>query len=174
MPAAVEMKLEWFIPKEAFVPGVQKPVKIDPPQWTSKGLANLDAFTNLTELHVSNEKLTDADLEPLGKLTGLKKLGVFAPEVTNKGVASLKDLKKLEMIDLRGTKITIGAAATLRGMPQLKLLKNNLINWDPKYKTKLAEWRKQLPRVKVEPLFSMLGGVFGGPGLGGGGGGRLK
>jgi RNA polymerase sigma factor (sigma-70 family) len=178
-PAGGEMKMEWFIPKEIFVPGEAKMVKIAPVAWTAKGLANLEPLTELTELHVSNEKLADADMATIGKLTGLKKLGVFAPSVTDKGIAALKDLKKLEMIDLRGTKAAIAAAVTLRGMPQLKLLKSNLVSWDPKYKTKVADWNKQLPRVKIEPLSSLFGGLmrgggFAGPGLGGFGGGRGK
>jgi RNA polymerase sigma-70 factor (ECF subfamily) len=172
-------RVEWLVPKVVFDPIERKQVKLAPPQFTAKGLAHLGAFRKLSELHVSNEKLTDNDMEAIGKLTSLKKLSVFAPKVTDKGIARFKDLKKLEMLDLRGTKATIAAAATLKGMPALKLLKINLLPLNPKSKAKEAEWRKQLPRVKVEPIFPALmsglgvGGFPGGmpPGGFGGGGG---
>jgi RNA polymerase sigma factor (sigma-70 family) len=170
-------KMEWMVPKEAFDLGENKMVKLAPPQFTAKALTHLSAFPNLVELHVSNEKLTDADVESLGKLTGLTKLGVFAPKVTDKGIAAFKELKKLEMIDLRGSMMTTAAGPTLRGMPALKLLKSNLTAMDPKFKVKVADWRRLLPRVKIEVLFGEFGGFIGGgfkkggPGGGGFGGG---
>jgi hypothetical protein len=159
-PDAGEFK--WFIPKQAFVLGERKMVDIVAPAFTAKGLAHLKSFIGLTELHVGNEKLADADMAELGKLTGLKRLGVFAPGVTDKGIAAFKDLEKLEMLDLRGTKLTTASAPTLRRMKSLKLLKTNLTIMDPKLKAKEAEWRKLLPRVKVEAMFGGFGFAAGG------------
>jgi hypothetical protein len=167
----------WLLPTHTSVPGEGVSIALSPPRFTAKGLKYLAEMTNLIELNVAHNKLTDADMTILGKITGLKKLGVFAPEVTDRGIAAFKDLKKLETIDLRGTQITPAAGPTLRALPQLKLFRSNLLQQDPNYKTRMAEWRKALPaRITIRPLMNhAVSAIPGGflPPFGGMGGGAL-
>lgn len=151
-------------------------VKATPPRFTAKGIAKLAALPNFEELNVGHDKWTDDDLAFLPKFAPLKRLGIFAPGVTDKGLAELKSLTKLEAIDLRGTQATTATALVLRSAPALKLVKSNLVSIDPKYKEKLAGWKKQLPRTTVRPLLDLgVGlGVFGMPGAGAPGGGAGK
>jgi RNA polymerase sigma-70 factor (ECF subfamily) len=172
-PAPSDAKLQWMMLRKAVVPGAGLAgvgvlgggggVDVPAPQFTKEGLAKLAAAKELTELFVSNEKLTDADMATLGKLTGLEKLGVFAPEVNDKGLAELKGLKKLQSLDVRGTKVTTKAVPTLRGLVRLRLLWVPVAAADAKSRAKLTEWRRRLPRVTVKPALEMAAG----PPLGG-------
>lgn len=130
-------------------------------------MEHLAAFEKLTNLHLGNDQLKNADMEVIGKLKGLKKLGLFAPDITDKGTAHFKGLTKLESIDLRGTGVTSATGATLRAAPGLKMAKVNVMPFDAKHKARIVEWKKQLPRTTIQPIVQSFG--FGGF-IGGGGG----
>jgi RNA polymerase sigma factor (sigma-70 family) len=135
---------------------------IPAPQFTRKGLVHLAALKDLTELRVISNKLADSDMATLGKLTGLKKLVVLGPDVTDAGIAELKGLRALETLDLRGTQMTTAAAPALRGLPRLKVLTTNLVpQFDPKYRTRMAEWKQKLPRVGIQPAWTTPAGTIG-------------
>ncbi len=140
------------------------------PQFTAKSLERLADFDKLAEVSVYHNKLKDADVAPLAKLTGLRRLALFAPEVTDAGVNRLKALTKLEVLDLRGTDITTAAAAALRALPALRVLRVNLVAEDAGHKKKLATWRAALPKVSVQPLPTTAGITLGAGGFGGFGG----
>jgi hypothetical protein len=160
---------------EQIVNSEGKLVKLPEPAITAEGVKTLASLKGLTELHLSNKKLTDKDLAPLGELTGLEKLTIFAPPVTDKGMAFLPKLKQLAVLDLRGTQVTTGLIPTLRTLPKLRALTVPVFTMDPKNKNKLADYRRLLPRVNVQ---SALGPhengfpIFGGGGFGPGGGKR--
>ncbi len=153
------------------------------PKFTGKALEKLAAFEGLTELHVSNTGLKDADLAALAKLRPLRRLTVFAPSVTDKGVGALKALTRLEYLDLRGTDMTTASAAALKALPALKSLKVNVVAQDAAAKKRLAAWKAQLPKARVEAIQAGVGGGFGIGGIdpncpliatpGGGGGGFI-
>jgi hypothetical protein len=156
---------KFFIPKQTLGPG-NKMVDIAAPQFTARGLARLKELRGLRELTVANEKLGNADLKFLGQLAGLRKLTVFAPQVTDGGLAALRDLKALQVLDIRGTDTTSLVGAHLRLLPRLRLVKANLEPNDPKYKSKMAEYRKLLPRVTIQPALGITLGAVGGSEVG--------
>ncbi len=163
--------MRWFVPEADFTPD-GKVVKLVPSPVTGAGLKHLKPLTGLVELNLGSSKLGDDDLKELAPLTNLKKLRVFAPQVTPKGVAHLKALKALEVLDVRGTGIAT-ELAPLRALPKLRVVYVNLSPFSPKYKTDLAEARKALPRVTINPLWQMPAGMMGGFGVGGLGGGAI-
>ena len=81
-------------------------------------LSCLDGLNRLRQLRISTA--TDADLAPVGRLTGLKSLDLSNTEVTDAGVAKLKTLAALEDLDLRWTHVTDGALVQLDSLRNLK------------------------------------------------------
>ena len=158
----------------------RKIVKLAPAPLTVAGLESLKELPGLTDLHLSNTKLTDAELKVVGGLTGLKKFSLRSggdgqgrrePEGVEQSTA-----RRAWHADRHGD---LG----MRALPRLRVVYTNLWNFDPQSKTKLAECKKALPRAtihgiypdqplgQVNPFGGGIGGFGGGIGGGFGGGG---
>jgi len=83
--------------------------------WTTK-LAHLQSF------NAANSKISDADLETVGKLRTIGDLNLQNTGVTDAGVAHLAKLDRVETLYLSGTPITGTALSTLGKLGSLKTL----------------------------------------------------
>ena len=84
-------------------------------------LTNAD-LTNVTELTLWHEQLTNKGVEDVAKLQQLKKLGLGGNPITDACLKDLAKLRNLEILRLSNTKITDKGAAELRkALPKCKI-----------------------------------------------------
>jgi Squalene-hopene cyclase N-terminal domain len=66
----------------------------------------LTAFPQLTSLHFKSQRITDAGLAPLQRLSQLRSVSLETAAITDAGLMRLKTLTYLEELNLKGTKVT--------------------------------------------------------------------
>ena len=85
----------------------------------AKGLKELSGVTNLSELSLMGNHLTDADMKELKKFPQLKKLNLHGTKITDAGLKELANLPNLEHLGLRDTEITGEKLSDLKGLKHL-------------------------------------------------------
>ncbi|MBX9787924.1 MAG: hypothetical protein K2Y37_03335 [Pirellulales bacterium] len=80
----------------------------------AKKRSPLEHLSNLAELNLSDNKLTDAGMVHLSGLARLEVLDLSYNDVTDKGLAALVSLPSLQRINLRGTRVTDNGISELR------------------------------------------------------------
>ena len=86
---------------------------------SEKFLSELAVLTNLTQLFLNTEQVTDAGLEHLKGLTKLRFLTLDNTQVTDAGLDHLKGLASLEWLILQDTQITDAGLEHLKGLTSL-------------------------------------------------------
>jgi hypothetical protein len=81
---------------------------------TDASLAVIGTFPRLTKLNVSNTGITDAGLASLKACTNLDWLGAHSTSVSDGGLESLKGLRKLKHVYLWKTRVSPSSAAALQ------------------------------------------------------------
>jgi internalin A len=87
--------------------------------------ADLEALKPLTQLHrlyLQNTTITDAGLEHLKALSELHTLSLNHTKVTDAGLESLKGLSKLKTLSLANTRVTNKGMEQLKGLTKLQTL----------------------------------------------------
>ncbi len=75
---------------------------------------------NITELDVSDTKITDASLAVIATFPRLTKLNISNTAVTDTGIASLKTLTNLDYLAAHSTSLSDASLDTLKGLRKLK------------------------------------------------------
>ena len=75
---------------------------------------------NITELDLSNTRITDASLAIIGTFTRLTRLSIGGTAVTDAGIASLKGLVNLDTLNAHSTQVSDAALSTLQSLRKLK------------------------------------------------------
>jgi internalin A len=76
----------------------------------------------IVAVHLSDTKVTDADLEALKPLTQLHRLYLQNTSITDAGLEHLKGLAELHTLSLNHTKVTDAGLENLKGLSKLKTL----------------------------------------------------
>ncbi len=76
----------------------------------------------VVEVHLSNSRVTDADMAPLAGLTELRSLELMATNVSDAGLAQLKPLVNLEELNITSHRITDGGISGLAELRNLRRL----------------------------------------------------
>ncbi len=98
-------------------------VDLDGTAMTDEGLANLNGFTDLRKLRISNTQVTNAGLKHLAGLASLQELDLAGLQgVTDKGVKHLDGLTGIEYLDLSGTAVADAGLTYLDNLAHLKRL----------------------------------------------------
>lgn len=85
-------------------------------------LAAFPPLINLTDLDLSDTKVTDAGLEHLKELAALQNLNLRNTDITDAGLEHLKSLTSLQVLDLRDTDITVAGLERLKSLTSLQKL----------------------------------------------------
>jgi Leucine-rich repeat (LRR) protein len=109
---------------------------------TDAGLIRLKRMTSLKQLFLDDSQITDAGLTHLKTLTDLEELGLANTQVGDAGLAHLKGLNKLNTLDLRGTQVTSAGLTHLKGLTNLRMLR---IGSTKITDTGIYQLRKSLP-----------------------------
>jgi len=93
-------------------------------QWvTDADMARVAQMRDLRKLDLAHTKITDSGLEHLKPLTGIRELSLYYAEyITDDGIAHLKGWKDLEILNLRGTRVTSKVFEHLAALPNLRQL----------------------------------------------------
>jgi Leucine-rich repeat (LRR) protein len=75
---------------------------------------------NITDLDLSDTKITDAAMTVIGTFPRLTKLNISNTSITDAGIASLKRLPNLDFLSAHSTSISDASIDTLKGMRKLK------------------------------------------------------
>ncbi len=82
----------------------------------------LSEVPNLTDLDLSDTRITDKGLDNLYRLTALEKLDLSGTPITDAGLDRLKGLTKLRELYLARTKVTdAGVEALHKTLPAIKI-----------------------------------------------------
>jgi hypothetical protein len=101
---------------------------------------------NITELDLSDTKVTDAAMQVVGTFPRLTKLNISSTAITDAGVASLKSLANLDYLAAHSTGLGDGSVDTLKGMKKLK----SVFLWKTRVTASSAETlQKALPGSSV-------------------------
>jgi hypothetical protein len=85
-------------------------------------LACLESLRGIRALAFTDEKITDAALEHVIRLTNLEWLNLYSASVTDDGLQHLAGLEKLQWLNLCGTRVTASGVACLRSqLPAAKI-----------------------------------------------------
>ena len=104
----------------------------------------LEKLTQLRDLHLSDNKLTD--VKSLEKLTQLQWLSLYGNQLTD--VKGLENLTQLKVLLLAGNQLT-----DVKGLEKLTQLTLLHLTGNPDLtKAQIAELKKVLPRCKIYPL----------------------
>ena len=90
-----------------------------------QALALLADATRLKRLDIESSPLTDAGLEPIGRLKNLRILGIKRTNITGAGLRHLAGLDKIEHLELDANDLDDAGIAGLGPMPRLKYLALN-------------------------------------------------
>jgi Leucine-rich repeat (LRR) protein len=104
------------------LPSLEKLTFYDNDGVTDDGLANLKALTKLTELKLTNIRVSGKGLAHLEGLTELESLHLGNTPVTDDDLAHLKGLKKLKVLHLYNTNITGAGLKHLSELSRLEYL----------------------------------------------------
>lgn len=93
-------------------------------QWvTDADLARVGRMTELRKLDLSQTKITDAGLEHLKSLPSVRELHLhYAEYMTEDGIAHLRGWKQLEVLNLRGTRVTSKVFEHIAHLTNLRVL----------------------------------------------------
>lgn len=75
---------------------------------------------NISELDLSDTKITDASMAIIGTFPRVSKLNISSTAVTDSGIASLKGLVNLDWISVHSTSVSDASIETLKGFRKLK------------------------------------------------------
>ena len=101
---------------------------------------------NITELDLSDTKITDAALAVIGTFPRLTKLNVSNTAVSDTGIASLKGLANLDYLAAHSTSVSNASLETLKSLRKLK----NVYLWKTRVSPSSAgELQKALPGSMV-------------------------
>ncbi|MFI5384877.1 MAG: leucine-rich repeat domain-containing protein [Fimbriimonadales bacterium] len=110
------------IDEDSFQPDAVTFVRLEIAGNVSQTLQGLAQFKNLTELHLSQSSVCDADLETIASLPGIKLLDLSRTAITDAGLAAIGRMKALSHLDLADTKITEAGLPNLAGLRSLDYL----------------------------------------------------
>src|SRR5262249_6033311 len=80
-------------------------------------------FTNLQELYLNDEAISDDTVRRVAALTRLRKLQITVPNLkSEEALAALSGLVELHWLEFHGGRISDGALKQLAGLKQLELL----------------------------------------------------
>jgi Leucine-rich repeat (LRR) protein len=101
---------------------------------------------NITELDLSDTKITDAALAVIGTFPRLTKLNISNTAVTDSGIASLKGLANLDYLAAHSTAVSDASLQTLKSLRKLK----SVFLWKTRVSPSSAgELQKALPGSSV-------------------------
>jgi Planctomycete cytochrome C len=101
---------------------------------------------NITDLDLSDTKVTDAAMQIAGTMPRLTKLNVSSTSVTDAGLAAIKGCVNLDTIIAHSTGISDGGLETLKGLKKLK----RVFLWKTRVtSTSAADLQKALPGSTV-------------------------
>ncbi len=75
---------------------------------------------NISELDLSDTKITDASVAIIGTFPRVTKLNLSSTAVTDSGIASLKGLVNLDWLSVHSTSVSDASIETLKGLRKLK------------------------------------------------------
>ncbi|MDW7995999.1 MAG: leucine-rich repeat domain-containing protein [Gemmatales bacterium] len=114
---------------------------------TDAGLKELATLKKLKTLHLCGTGLTDVGLKELAALQNLTTLDLSDTPITDAGLKELAALKNLTTLDLENTRIT---DAGLKELARLKSLAVLYVDGGTKVTQRgIAELRKALPRCAI-------------------------
>ena len=171
-PPAVE-KTATVVPTKTISIAAANPINIDaikklnvvvtPMQSGSNGLSlnfvNLKNFNNkildqaiglkeqIVQLKLTNQPVTDQDLQKIKQFTNLRQLQLEKTKVTDEGMDQLKSMQSLEQLNLYGT------AVSDKGLEKLVACKNlkNLFLWKTNATAEgIAKLKQALPNLTIE------------------------
>jgi hypothetical protein len=87
-----------------------------------RDMESLKGLTELRELRLDGEEITDAGLLYLKGLTGLRVLHLYGRRFTDAGLMHIRGMTKLRELDLSDTKITDAGLVHLKGLTELQEL----------------------------------------------------
>jgi hypothetical protein len=93
-----------------------------PDKLTDAGLTHLQRLTQLRTLQLQRTSMTDAGVVSFNRLTKLNILELDYTELTDSGLARLTSLTELGILSLRGTKVTDAGMKHLSGFENLYIL----------------------------------------------------
>ena len=112
--------ISFVFPGDSFVVGVRLLECAD--ENPNARLVSLEPLQGIRVLALTDEKITDAALEHVTKLTDLEWLNLFRASVTDDGLQHLAGLEKLQWLNLCGTRVTASGVACLRSqLPAAKI-----------------------------------------------------
>lgn len=101
---------------------------------------------NITDLDLSDTKVTDASMGIIGSCTRLTKLNLSSTGITDAGIAALKGCPNLEWLAAHSTAVSSGSMDTLKSLRKLK----NVYLWKTRVdSSSAAELQKALPGSSV-------------------------
>ncbi len=101
---------------------------------------------NITELDLSDTKITDVGMSVVGTMPRLTKLNISGTAVTDAGVAGLKGLVNLDCLAAHSTGVSDAAVETLKSMKKLR----SVFLWKTRVtSSSAAELQKALPGSSV-------------------------
>lgn len=101
---------------------------------------------NITDLDLSDTKVTDAAMAIVGTCTRLTKLNVSSTGITDAGIAALKGCPNLDWLAAHSTAVSSGSLETLKTLRKLK----NVYLWKTRVdSSSAAELQKALPGSSV-------------------------
>jgi Planctomycete cytochrome C len=101
---------------------------------------------NITDLDLSDTKITDAAMQVVGTFPRLTKLNISGTAVTDAGIASLKGCVNLDYLAAHSTSVSDAAVETLKSFKKLK----NVFLWKTRVtSTSATELQKSLPGSTV-------------------------
>ncbi len=115
--------------------------------WATQRFTWTDGLASpLTQLHLDGTKLTDKELDSVGRLTELVGLWLDDTNITDDGLAHVRNLRRLHRLYLNNTKITDHGLQHLTGLKNLAELRIQ--------NTKITDagvdvLRKELPRCEI-------------------------
>jgi hypothetical protein len=89
---------------------------------TDAGFVHLAGLRRLRYLGLRGDRITDAGLRQVGKLTGLTGLHLGQTGISDRGIVALKPLIRLKKLWLDDTPVTDAAVDTLAGLEALEEL----------------------------------------------------
>ncbi len=86
------------------------------------GLKQLKAASALTVLNLSENGVTDADMDTIARFTNLEVLALQDTKVTGAGLAQLTEMKRLNVLNLKNCRIVDADVSCFIRMPNLRIV----------------------------------------------------
>ena len=113
-----------------------KHANLDRTRISNAGFAHLEQYVetynlkHLDHLSIRGNRLADACLESLSKISDLKSLDISGTEVTNAGLKHLAELKNLKTVTAKATGMSMEGFRTLSEIPAFDVLKTLQLKFD--------------------------------------------